>query len=72
MAPMMDLSNAGHLSVLFQLILFRRRKQNGVTVFDTTEPEIDLTQFLTKDVSETPYVPCNEDSPSNYSAPRGM
>ena len=38
---MMCLPREGHLSVVFQMFLFLNSKNNSVTVFDITDPEID-------------------------------
>ena len=52
---MIVLPREGYLDVLFKMFSFLKSKHNGVTLFDPTELEIDQTQFLTEDWSETPY-----------------
>ena len=49
---MIDLPREVCLAAVFQMISFLKIKHNGVTVFDSTEPEIDQTQFSTEDWSE--------------------
>ena len=39
-------------------------------MFDATDPETDLTHFLTEDWSATPHHPYKEDVSSNAPAPR--
>ena len=51
---------------------FLKRKQNGVTVLNPIDPEIDQTQFLAQDWSEVPYGPFLEDDSSNTPAPMCM
>jgi hypothetical protein len=72
MASMMALPREGHLNVLFKMFSFLKSKHNGVTVFDPTEPEIDLNQFPTEDWSASPYGSCKEDIPLNAPPPRGI
>ena len=68
----MDLHREGYLSAVFQMLSFLKSNQNGMTVFDATEPEIDQTQFLNEDWSATPCGPCNENVPYKFTAPRGV
>ena len=49
MASMMNLPREGHLKVIFQMFSFLKRNCNGVTVFDPSDTEIDLTQIQTDD-----------------------
>ena len=72
MAAMMALSREGHVKVGFHILSFLKIKHNGVTVFDPSEPEIDLTQFLTEYWPVMPYGACKEDVPFNALAPRGI
>ena len=71
MASMIALPREGHLSAVFQMFSFLKRKHNGVTVFDPAKPEIDQPQFPTEDWSTTTYGPCKEDAPSKAPAPGG-
>ena len=50
---------------------FLKSKHNGVTVLDPTEPNDDITQFLTEDWSKSPYGCCKEDAPYNSPKRRG-
>ena len=71
-ASVMALPHEGHLSALFKMFSFLKSKDNGVTVFDPTEPEINKTQFRTDDWSATPYGLCKEGVPLNAPDPRGI
>ena len=55
MASLMNLLHKVHLSVALQMLSFLKRKYNDVAVFDSTDPEIDETNFTNEDWSETPY-----------------
>ena len=55
MASVMALPLEGHLKAVFQMFSFLKRKHNGVTMFDPTQPEIQKTQFTSVDWSATPY-----------------
>ena len=72
MASMMALPREVHLNVVLQMFSFLRSKHNSASVFDPSEPEIDQTQFLTEDWSETPCGSCKEDIPSNAPVPGGI
>ena len=65
MVSMMALIREGHLNIIFKMCFFLKSEHNGVTVFDPTEPEIDLNQFPTEDWSATPYGLYKEDVPLN-------
>ena len=71
MDSMVYLLSEGHLNVLFKIFSFLKRKHNGVTVFDPTDPEVDQTQFPTEDWSVTHYGLFKEDVPLNAPVPRG-
>ena len=62
MASTMSLLREGHLAVVLQMFSFLKSNHNRVTVFDPTEPEIDQTQFPTKDWPARPYGPYKEDA----------
>ena len=72
MASMIALPRKGHLRAVFQILSFLKSEYNDIAVFDSTDPEIDQTQFPTKDLSTTPYGPCKGDAPSNAPSPRGI
>ena len=72
MSSTMTLSREGHLRSVFQILSFLKSKQNFVTVFGPTKPEIDETQFLTEDQSTTPCALFRKDVTSNAPAPRGF
>ena len=72
MVSMMALPREDHLKSVFQIFSFIKSENNGVTVFDPSEPDINKTQFPTEDWSATPSRPCKEDAPSNYPSPRGI
>ena len=71
-ASIMDLSREGHMKAVFYMFSFMKNKHNRATVFDPSEPEIDLTQFLTEYWPVMPYGACKEDVPFNALAPRGI
>ena len=48
-ASMMVLPREGHLITVLQVLSFLKSKHNGVTVFDHSEPEMDLNQCQTED-----------------------
>ena len=60
MDSMMALPREGNLREVFQMLSFLKIKNNSVTVFDPSVPEIDLTQFSSEDWSTKTYGPCNE------------
>ena len=72
MASMMGLPHESHLSAVFQMSSFLKRKLNGVAAFDPTAPEIYKNQFPTENWSATTYSPCREDVTSNAPAHRGV
>ena len=72
LASMMELPREGHPGAVFHMFAFLKRKHNGVIVFDSTEPEIDINKFPLKDWSATTYGECKEDIPSNAPEPRGI
>ena len=71
-SSMMALLREGHLAAVFQMFSFLKSQYNGVTVFDSTEPEIDQAQFPTEEQSATSCVLCKEDDPLNTPAPKGI
>ena len=60
MASVTSLPRKSHLEAVFQMCLFLKSKHNGVTVFDPTEPDIDITQFPTECWPATSYSSCKE------------
>ena len=49
MASMVDLLREGNFNAVHQMFSLLKRKHNGVTVFDPSEPRIDKTQFPIED-----------------------
>ena len=64
-ASAMALSRKNHLSAVFQMLLFPKSKHNGVTVFDFSRPDANLTQLQTKHQSTSTYVSYNEGDHTN-------
>ena len=62
LASMMANPPIRHLdAVLYDhMFTFLEKHHNGVMVFDPTEPEIDQSQFPTKDWSASAYGECKE------------
>ena len=58
LASMIALPREDHFDAVFHMFAFLKRKHNGVMVFDTTEPEIDINKFPREDWSATPYGEC--------------
>ena len=54
------------------MMSFLKIKHNGGTLLNPIEPEIDQTQFPTKDWSASPYGPCKDDNPSKPLAHGGI
>jgi len=71
LAPMMALPREGHLNAAFHMFAFLKLKHNAVMVFDSSEPEINESEFKRDDWSATPYGKYNEDIPSNAPEPLG-
>ena len=72
MASMMVIFREGHLSTMFQMFSFLKNKHNGVTSFDPSDPEIEITQFPTEDWSTKTYSPYKEEVPYDAPASRGI
>ena len=49
-ASVIALPREGYLESMFQMFSFLNSNHHGLTVVDTTEPDIDKTQFPTKDL----------------------
>jgi hypothetical protein len=50
---------------------FLKNNHSGVMVFDSTEPDLDESQFPQEDWSASAYGECKEDLPPNAPEPRG-
>ena len=71
LASMMALPREGNLNAVFHMFAFLKRQQNGMMVFDYSEPVINESEFEREDWPATPYEKCNEDIPSNAPEPLG-
>ena len=72
MVSMMDLPREGHLKAVLQMLSFLKSKHIGVTVFNPTNSNVDLTPFPTEDWSTTPCGLCKECMSSDSPAQKGM
>ena len=54
------------------MFVFLKIKHNGSIVFDLTEPDIDMSQFVREDWSASAYGEEKEDLPFNMPEPRGV
>ena len=71
MASMMACPRRGHLQQLLHMFAFLKNKHNASMVFDPSEPDIDLQQFVKEDWSAAAYGECKEEVPGNMPQPRG-
>ena len=72
LASMMALSREGHIKEVLRMFSFLKSRHNDVMVFDTTDPEINESQFTCDDWSASAYVEYNEELTSNVPEPRGL
>ena len=72
LASMMAFPREGRLDAVFHMFAFLKRNHNGVIVFDSTEPEIDIYKFSHEDWSANPYGECTEEIPSITPEHRGI
>ena len=53
----------GHLNVMFHVFAYLKKNHNTEMAFDSTEPEVDMTDFLREDLSYSIYGDAKEELP---------
>ena len=71
-ASMMASPREGHVKQLYHMFAYLWIKQNISLVFDTSEPDIDESQFPCEDWIASAYGECSEDILPNMPKPCGI
>ena len=68
------LPRQGHLDQVIHMLLYLKKYHNSCLIFDSTEPDIDMSEFERKDwtSSEFGLIDGVEEFPSNALKPRGI
>lgn len=72
MSSHMALPRIGHLEQLYHMFAYLKRCHNSELVFDPSDREIDLSQFIIQDWSSSEFGDIQEALPMNAPEPRGL
>ena len=82
MSSCLAMPRKGHLDTLFHAFTYQKKNHNAEMVFDPTEPEVDMMDFLREDWSYSiygdakeelpPIKPFAESGPGDMPEPRGI
>ena len=72
MASMMAMPRIGHLDALYHIFAYLKIKHNAEMVFDPSEPNIDMTQFVKEDWTHTVYGNTTEEISADAPKSRGF